>query len=48
MERLDLKHTAQYFEEYTCSHSGEVAYRLKRDYWKDKTEQKWSHLPDLF
>jgi hypothetical protein len=36
MEARGEHHIAAYFEPYTCEISGETAYRIKRDYWKDK------------
>jgi hypothetical protein len=48
MEAAGEHHEPAYFESYKCELSGETAYKMKRDYWKDREQQNFNHLPDLF
>ena len=48
MEASNTEHEAAYLEAFTCDVTGETAYKLKRDYWKDRENHDWSHSPDLF
>ncbi len=47
-EAEGIEWKAYYFEEYQDPESGEVYYKYIRDYWKDRKEQMWEHLQEIF
>lgn len=47
-EQNNIEWTPSYFEKYIDSETGLEEYRYINDYWEDKAQQNWSHLPDLF
>ena len=47
-EQNYIEWVPSYFEKYTDSLTGLEEYRYINNYWEDKKQQNWSHLPDLF
>ena len=39
---------ARYFEQIEDEDTGEVYYKLSRDYWEDRANRDWHDMPDLF
>jgi hypothetical protein len=48
MEKEGISWKPNYFEEYDDPDTKEISYIYINDYWKDREERNWDHMPDLF
>lgn len=52
MEKAKVEHTPIYFEKMVDEFTGDEYFKYatenKRDYWHDRQQQDWDHLPDIF
>lgn len=47
-QEQNIPSSPKYFSYITDAKTGEQYYKMTRDYWKDREEQNWSHLDDLY